>query len=63
MPATIAARLTQTHASEKLVETSQKLLTVKEHLDHLRMEVVLREPLDEELQEMRDWLAEIAPGT
>jgi len=44
---------------EKLEATRQKLLTVTEHLRYLRIEVVLREPLEEELQEMRDWLASL----
>ena len=40
----------------KLEATREKLLKVKEHLEFLQLEVVLREPLEEELQELRDWL-------
>ena len=47
---------------EKQEATREKLLSIKEHLTFLSMEVELREPLDEELEEMRDWLAE-TPAT
>jgi hypothetical protein len=41
-------------------ETKQELLTIQEHLRFLNMEVVLREPLEEELDEMREWVKERA---
>ena len=41
---------------EKLESTREKLLTVHEHLSFLSIQVELREPLGEELQEMREWL-------
>lgn len=37
----------------------EKLLAVKEHLSFLRMEVELREPMEEELEEIRSWLTSI----
>jgi len=43
----------------KLETTREKLLPVKEHLEFLHLEVVLREPLEEEVQELRDWLATV----
>jgi hypothetical protein len=42
--------------------TREKLLSIREHLLFLSMDVVLREPLDEELEEMRGWVAE-TPAT
>ena len=42
--------------------TREKLLTIHEHLGFLLIDVVLREPLDEELQEIRGWLEEL-PAT
>jgi len=47
---------------EKQEKTREKLLAIKEHLLFLSMDVVLREPLEEELEEMRGWLAE-TPAT
>ena len=40
--------------------TSWVSLTIQEHLRLLNMEVVLREPLEEELEEMREWVRERA---
>jgi hypothetical protein len=48
---------------EKLDDTRQKLQAVQEHLLFLRMEVVLRDPLPEELDEMRGWLEELPATT
>ena len=45
---------------EELEETKQRLRTLQEHLGFLRMEVVLREPLDEEVEELRRWVRERA---
>jgi hypothetical protein len=47
---------------EKQEKTREKLLSIREHLLFLSMDVVLREPLDEELEEMRGWVAE-TPAT
>ena len=47
---------------DKLEGTREKLLAVKEHLSFLRMGVALREPLQEELDDMPGWLSEI-PAT
>jgi hypothetical protein len=44
---------------EKLDDTRRRLQDVQEHLMFLRMEVVLRDPLPEELDEMRGWLEEL----
>jgi hypothetical protein len=44
---------------DKLEDTRQKLIVVKEHLAFLNVDVVLRDPLDEELEEMRSWFVEI----
>jgi hypothetical protein len=41
---------------ERMQSTYERLRTSKEHLLLLGIDVVLREPLDEELQEMREWL-------
>ena len=41
---------------EKLDGTREKLQAIREHLSFLRMECELREPLEEELTEMRGWL-------
>jgi hypothetical protein len=41
---------------EKLDATRESLLEVKEHLTLLNMNVGLREPLDEEMEEARGWL-------
>jgi hypothetical protein len=48
---------------DKLEGTRQKLIAVKEHLGLLNVEAVLRDPLDEELEEMRSWFAEIPAQT
>ena len=45
---------------EELTETKQRLLTLQERLRLLHMEVVLREPLDEELDALRRWVKERA---
>jgi hypothetical protein len=45
---------------ERLEETRQKLRTSKEHLLVLGMDVVLREPLAEELDELHGWVREQA---
>jgi hypothetical protein len=45
---------------EEVEETKRELLTIQEHLRFLSMEVVLREPLEEELDEMREWVKERA---
>ena len=39
----------------ELDQTKRELLTIQEHLRWLQMEVVLRDPLEAELQEMRGW--------
>ncbi|HLG12216.1 MAG TPA: hypothetical protein VI876_10710 [Dehalococcoidia bacterium] len=44
----------------ELDQTKQELLTIEEHLRWLQMEVVLREPLEEELAEIRGWVKERA---
>ena len=44
---------------EKLETTRQKLLTLKEHLLVFGMDVVLREPAEEELEEIREFIASI----
>jgi hypothetical protein len=44
---------------EKLDSTREELLEVKEHLLYLGIDAVLREPLDEELEEVRSW---VTPG-
>jgi hypothetical protein len=44
---------------EKLESNRKDLLTLQEWLQLVRIEVELREPLEEELQEMREWLAEM----
>jgi hypothetical protein len=41
-------------------ETKHDLLEIQEHLRFFNMEVVLREPLEEELAEMRGWVRERA---
>ena len=43
---------------EKLDGAKEKLLEIRSHLSYLNMEVELREPYEEELQELRGWLAE-----
>jgi hypothetical protein len=43
---------------QKITSTREKLQATKEHLQVLGMDVVLRDPLDEELEEIRSWLAE-----
>ena len=43
---------------EKLDATRAKLLAIQEHLRVLNIEGDLRDPLDEELQEIRGWLEE-----
>jgi len=48
---------------EKLDGTREKLQAVREHLSFLHMECELREPLEEELQEMRGWLEELPAST
>ncbi len=48
---------------EKLTFTREKLLAIKERLLALSMDVELRDPLDEELQEMRDWFASLPEKT
>jgi hypothetical protein len=45
---------------ESLEKTRQKLQSSKDHLLVLGIDVVLREPLAEELDELRGWLSEIA---
>jgi hypothetical protein len=47
---------------EKLDGAKESLREIQSHLAYLSMEVELREPLEEELREMRDWLAE-TPAT
>ena len=44
---------------EKLEAAREKLLAIKEHLLFLGLDVVLRDPLPEELDEMRGWLEEL----
>jgi hypothetical protein len=46
---------------EKLDGTKARLLAVKEHLLFLKMDVVLREPLDEEIEEVRGWITQSRP--
>jgi hypothetical protein len=41
-------------------ETKHDLLEIRDHLRIFNMEVVLREPLEEELAEMRGWVKERA---
>jgi len=48
---------------EKLDGTREKLQAIREHLSFLRMECELREPLEEELTEMRGWLEELPAST
>ena len=45
---------------EVLRETHDKLQAAGEQLEYLRMSVVLREPLEEEIAETRRWLSEIS---
>jgi hypothetical protein len=45
---------------EMLDETKRRLLKLQAELDYFRMEVVLREPLPEELDEMREFVREKA---
>jgi hypothetical protein len=40
----------------ELEQTKQELLTIQEHLSWLKMKVVLREPLEEELEDLREWV-------
>jgi hypothetical protein len=47
---------------EKLEATREKLLALQDWFAVLRIDVALRDPLEEELQEMRDFLASI-PAT
>ena len=47
---------------EKLEGTQAKLLAIQEHLRFLRIDVELREPLPEELEELRGWREEL-PAT
>jgi hypothetical protein len=47
---------------EKLDGAKEKLQEIQTHLSYLGMDVVLREPHEEELQELRGWLAE-TPAT
>ena len=42
----------------RLEETKQRLLTAQEHLRFLNLEAVLREPLPEELAELRDFVGQ-----
>jgi hypothetical protein len=44
---------------ETLEATKRKVLRLQEELQYFRMEVVLREPLDEELEEMREWVKSV----
>jgi hypothetical protein len=46
---------------EKLYSAKEKLLEIQKHLSYLSMEVELREPDEEELQELRGWLATNPP--
>jgi hypothetical protein len=43
---------------EKLEAARAKLLAIQEHLRLMNIEVELRDPLAEELQEIRGWLEE-----
>jgi hypothetical protein len=45
---------------EEIEETKLELQKIREHLTLLQMDVVLREPLDGELAEMREWVRERA---
>jgi hypothetical protein len=45
---------------EELEDTKRRLETVQAHLRFLNMEVVLRDPLEEELAEMRRFVKERA---
>ena len=45
---------------DELEETKQRLLTLQERLRFLDMEVVLREPLAEEVEELQRWVRERA---
>jgi hypothetical protein len=47
---------------EKLDDAKEKLLEIQAHLLCFRTEMELREPYEEELQELREWLAE-TPAT
>jgi hypothetical protein len=40
---------------EELAETKRDLLALQEHLPWLKIEVALREALDEETAEVREW--------
>jgi hypothetical protein len=44
----------------ELDETKRELVSLQAQLEYLRMEVVLRDPLEEELEEMRAWVREQA---
>ena len=44
---------------EKAEATREKLLSIQDWFKVLQVEVELREPLDEELQELREWAASI----
>jgi hypothetical protein len=46
---------------EKAEATREKLLSLQEWFTVIKVEVEFHEPLDEELQETRDWLATIPP--
>jgi hypothetical protein len=46
---------------EKAEATREKLLSLQEWFRVIKVEVEFREPLDEELQETREWLATIPP--
>lgn len=48
------------HGREMLDETKRKLLKLQEELHYFSMEVVLREPLPEELDEIRAFVMERA---
>ena len=45
---------------ERLDATKTKLQSARDQLEYLRMSVVLREPLDEELAETRRWVSDIS---
>jgi hypothetical protein len=44
---------------EKAEATKEELLSIQDWFKVLKIEVVLREPLDEELQELREWVLSI----
>ena len=48
---------------EKLTLTRERLLAIQDRLLALEMDVELRDPLDEELQEMREWFASLPEKT